>query len=349
MENVGSSTVFCEWGPDVDFIGGHYCEPGVNEWNAKDREQTAFYEWGTTKDEKGGSGHDDLRRRQAPGQLEEGQDLRKTWEGAIAGWVTDAIKDGAKPEEFGLSNEDVIQAQGGLLLPDKYGRIFHPTRFAHMMIAENVLRTMDLTKAKLMGKKAATTTLLGCPLPTGPASHPGEQNTCEVDDPSGGYAKFKASDADKVIKEFCLKHQGDTTKSGPDGILERYQNGDDKGSSLILMASLNTEPACQNYPNAGRLNYFDCSSNFVSAMNNCEYLLFSSSLRPFPLFIQCTALSLSLSCSIMNIDSLSPSSDLFIHRRHQHRRRKAGRPQNRRLRLGCQRDRRRRGHIRRAV
>ncbi|KAL8801153.1 MAG: hypothetical protein Q9182_004658 [Xanthomendoza sp. 2 TL-2023] len=234
IRRFGDQAIFVPWGPDVDYIGGHFCEPGVDESNAIDREQTAFYEWGTTKDQEGGSDHDELRRRQEPGQLQEGQDLRKTWEGAIAGWISDAIKDRAKPEDFGLSEKNVVQAQSGLLLPDKYGRIFHPTRFAHMMIAENILRTMDLTKARSMGKKAATTTLLGCPLPTGPASHLGEHNKCYNDDQKGNNGKFKISDADKVIKNYCLEHQGDTVMSGPDGILEKYQNSDDKGDSNTM-------------------------------------------------------------------------------------------------------------------
>ncbi|KAL8968187.1 MAG: hypothetical protein Q9197_005016 [Variospora fuerteventurae] len=88
---------------------------------------------------------------------------------------------------------------------------------------------------------------------------------CEVDDPSGGDPKFKVSDADKVIKEFCLKHQGDAAMSGCDGILEKYQKGDDKGSSLILIASLNKEQACQHYPSAGNFDsaIHDCGTNTV--------------------------------------------------------------------------------------
>ena len=38
----GDQAIFVPWGPDVDYIGGHYCEPGVDEWNAINREQTAF-------------------------------------------------------------------------------------------------------------------------------------------------------------------------------------------------------------------------------------------------------------------------------------------------------------------
>lgn len=278
----GNQAVFVPWGPDVDYIKGHYCEPGVDESNAVDREETAFYEWGTSKDDKGGSGHDELRKRQAPGILQDGQNLKDTWEGAITNWVVDAIQDGAKPEDFGLTQDDVVHAQSGVLLPDKYGRIFHPTRFAHMMIAENILRMMDLTKANSMGKRAATTTLLACPIPTGPASHPGQHKSCFADNPSNDAVKFKFDDANKVIKDFCLKHQGSIVKSGPYSIIKRYQNGDDTGSSLILMASLDTDPACGNYPFMDTLNFFGCSENFGSLINNCELPLLLHHHHPSP-------------------------------------------------------------------
>lgn len=269
IQRFGDQAIFVPWGPDVDYIGGHYCEPGVDEGNAIDREQTAFYEWGTTKEIEDDDDNDELRKRQEPGQLQDGQDLKDTWEGAIAGWVTEAIANGSKPEDFGLNQDDVVQAKSGLLLPDKYGRVFHPTRFAHMMIAENILRSMDLTKAKSMGKNAATTTLVGCPSPTGPASHVGDRASCNSDHPSDD-VHFKVDDAYKVMKDYCLKHQGETVQSGPDGILERYQNGDDQSSSLILMASVDTELACENFPNRGRLKFFDCYGRFSNAMNDCK-------------------------------------------------------------------------------
>ena len=102
------------------------------------------------------------------------------------------------------------------------------------MIAENVLRSMS------MGKKAATTTAVGCQMPTAPASHSGEDNPCNVDDPSNENVKFKVGDPNKVIQDYCLKHQGNPVMTGPEGILEKYQRGKDQGSSLILMASLDT-------------------------------------------------------------------------------------------------------------
>ena len=272
ISRFGRQAIFVPWGPDVDYIGGHYCQPGVDEWNAVDREQTTFYEWGTTKDDPDGKEHDELRKRQQPGQLEAGQDLQNTWEGAIAAWVMDAIKQGATAEDFDLTQDDIVHAQSGSLLPDKYGRIFHPTRFAHMMIAENILRTMDLSKAKSMGQKAATSTLIGGPVPTGTASHPGQHVFCNVNNPDNEKVKFKVADADTVVKTYCLKHQSNVVGSGPEGeILEQYQNGNDQSTSLVLIAELDSTPLCEKYPNLGKLNFFDCSANFGSAMNDCKF------------------------------------------------------------------------------
>ena len=40
----GSQTVYIPWAAGVVIITGRYCEPGIDEWNALNREQTAFYE-----------------------------------------------------------------------------------------------------------------------------------------------------------------------------------------------------------------------------------------------------------------------------------------------------------------
>ena len=137
INNFGSQAIYVPWTADVDFITGHYCEPGVDEWNAINREQTAFYEWGSNLDDLPElSDNDELRKRQAlgfltarqtvnttgqaPGVLTAGQNLNNTWEGQIAAWVLDAINQGATPEDFNLTSPDVVQAQGGLLLPGAY-------------------------------------------------------------------------------------------------------------------------------------------------------------------------------------------------------------------------------------
>lgn len=117
----GSQAVYVPWTANVDFITGHFCEPGVNEWSAINREQTAFYEWGSDLDDLSQpSDQDELRKRQAPGVLTAGQNLTDTWEGQIAAWVLDAINQGATPDDFNLTSPDVVQAQGGLLLPGVY-------------------------------------------------------------------------------------------------------------------------------------------------------------------------------------------------------------------------------------
>ena len=269
----GDQAVYVPWGADVDYIHGHFCEPGVDHsgTNKIKKKQTAFYEWGTTIDDKDDpSDNDELRRRQAPGVLQDGQNLNDTWEGQVAAAVLEGIAAGATPADYGLDDGDVIQAQSGLLLPDKYGRIFHPQRYAHLMIAENILRTMDNIAAKAMGQKAATTTLIGCPAPTGPASHGGEHNSCYSESPDN-QVKFSLDTANVAIDTYCKKHKSETVGVG-DGILDKVPNGNDPTTSLVLRASLDTEPPCQNYPNLGKWNFYDCQSNMASAINDCKSL-----------------------------------------------------------------------------
>lgn len=271
---AGNQVIFVPWEGDIDFITGHFCEPGVNEWIGEDREQTAFYEWGSTLDDNSDiQDKDELKKRQAPGVLSPGQNLNDTFEGAITAWILEAMQKDKSitPADLNMTSEDVVHAQSGLLLPDKYGRIFHPQKFGHAMISESILRTMDDVKAKSMGQKAATTTLIGCPAPTGPASHPGEHNQCYSDSPSSDQATFALDAGDGAIHDFCLKHKGDTVVVG-DGILDTVPNGGDKSSGLILRASLDTTPPCQNYPNIGQWNFFDCVGEFGRAMNDCRVL-----------------------------------------------------------------------------
>ncbi len=136
------------------------------------------------------------------------------------------------------------------------------------MIAEAILRTMDNVQASSIGQSAATTTLIGCPVPTGPASHAGEHDSCYSDSEKPDQATFAVSDANAAIKTYCLKHQNDKV-SIDDGILDQVPNGA-TSSSLILRASLDTELPCQSFPNLGQWNFFDCSRNFASAMNDCK-------------------------------------------------------------------------------
>lgn len=136
-------------------------------------------------------------------------------------------------------------------------------------MAEAILRTMDSVQAESIGQSAATTTLIGCPVPTGPSSHAGEHNQCYSDSQQPDQTTFAVVDAGAAIQAYCLKHQNDNVTIG-DGILDQVPNGADVSTYLILGASLDTEPSCQNFPNAGQWNYFDCSRNLESAMNDCK-------------------------------------------------------------------------------
>ena len=152
---------------------------------------------------------------------------------------------------------------------DKYGRIFHPQQFGQWIMAEAVLRTMNIVQANSMGQGAATTTSIGCPVPTGPASQAGEHNQYYSDSEQPDQTTFAVADADAAIQAYCLKHQNDKVTVG-DGILDQVPNGADASTSLVLRASLDTDPSCQNFSNLGQWNYFDCSTNLDSAMNDCK-------------------------------------------------------------------------------
>lgn len=174
-----------------------------------------------------------------------------------------AIRQTATPDDFGISEDDVVHAQSGLLLPDKYSRTFHPQ--------ENlaIIRTMDTVVAGENKRPAATTALIGCPASTGPTSHAGEHKTCCAGDPKLGNAKHTVNDGDAAIKNLCLKHQ-DETVGIDDGILESVPNGDGKSSTIFLRASLDTESPCQKFANLGKRNVFDCSNGLADLMNDCE-------------------------------------------------------------------------------
>ena len=163
---------------------------------------------------------------------------------------------------------------------EKYGRVFHPQQFGHLMITEAILHTMDSVHAKFIGQSATTTTLIDCPAPTGPASHAGEHHRCFPDSKEPDHAMFSIDNADAAIKTYCLKHQNDKVTIH-DGILNQVPNGAGSSTSLILRASLETEPSCQKFPNLGQWNgqwnFFDCSKNLTSAMNDYKSHLFHPS------------------------------------------------------------------------
>lgn len=275
--------IFVSWEGSINYITGHFCEPGVNEWIAADREQTAFYEWSSTLDDKDHiEDKDELRRRQVSENIPSGESLDDTFEGAITKWILDAMREdpSIKPEDLNMTNDDLVHAQSGFFLPDEYGRIFHPQKYGHAMIAEAVLRSMNAVKAQSMGQKAATTTLIGCPAATGVASHSGEPDKCYSDaPPDNNGVTFQVDDTNKAIHDYCAKHKTDTIGGG-DGIIDTVPNGGDASSSLELRASLANDQTCIDYPNKGAMNFFDCTDNFGAAMNNCKSCDPSQSHKP---------------------------------------------------------------------
>ena len=136
------------------------------------------------------------------------------------------------------------------------------------MIAENILRSLDDVVARLQGQKAATTTLIACPAPTGPISHTGGQTTCYSGSNPPPGATFNLDDANAAIKTFCSNHKHDTL-SLP-GIEDTVPNGGDQSSSLVLKASIDAEPACLNVDINAHFNFFDCQENMGKSVNDCK-------------------------------------------------------------------------------
>ncbi|KAL9076291.1 MAG: hypothetical protein Q9161_001007 [Pseudevernia consocians] len=112
---------------------------------------------------------------------------------------------------------------------------------------------MDSVHAKFMGQSATTTTLIGCPAPTGPASHAGEHHRCYPDSKEPDHAMFSIDNADAAIKTYCLKHQNDKITID-DGVVDQVPNGAGSSTSLILRASLETEPSFTPVPPFQDLN-----------------------------------------------------------------------------------------------
>ncbi|GAM42228.1 ankyrin repeat-containing protein [Talaromyces pinophilus] len=171
VQAAGSQVVFVDWQADTDTLGGRYCEPGVDEhWDyskhigaSMEREETVFYEWGTTKDNNlpGESDHDKLKRRQDITAPLNTQAANDTFEGAIANYVQQGILD--DPDSYKALPDDGTYNITSSFLPDKYGRVFHPTKYGHSIIAKNIMNAITEEQAKIMNQPAVTTTL-GCPI-----------------------------------------------------------------------------------------------------------------------------------------------------------------------------------------
>ncbi|KAI9671168.1 MAG: hypothetical protein M1817_003675 [Caeruleum heppii] len=163
VTRAGSQTVFVDWQPGVSFIKGRFCEPGVDETYAGgkgpaiNRERAVFYKWGTTKDDddKEDKGHDELLVN-VFGQPEMNNN-NDTFEGRVANFV----REGKAENATAMAELMPLVEITGSLLPDRYGRVFHPTKYGNSIIAKNVIDAITEEQAKLMNRPAVTT-IISC-------------------------------------------------------------------------------------------------------------------------------------------------------------------------------------------
>ena len=86
-----------------------------------------------------------------------------TFEGNVAYWIMEGLNDATIDPD--TSNGLLNDPENGSFLPDKYGRVFHRTKFANGVVARNVLRAMDAQQAAVMGVQAIPTPVRLCNQP----------------------------------------------------------------------------------------------------------------------------------------------------------------------------------------
>lgn len=113
-------------------------------------------------------------------------------------------------------------------LPDKLGRIFHPQKYGHMLMAYAAKRALDDDKVKRLGMPKAPIIMVDqCPANSGPATHAGIHGKCYSDEPSGDHVSFTVTDIQKAIRTFCRSHAHDKALPG-NGMLTRLPNGENR-------------------------------------------------------------------------------------------------------------------------
>lgn len=275
--DAGPKCVYVDPSADFDAILGRFCEPGVNEkyyggteegWN---REQTCFYEWSTTKDndedkEKG----DKQKKRDDAAPF--GSSSNSTFEGAIANWIKLGQESNGENDinstEAHLPDGD-FTSQG---LPDWIGRVFHRTKFANDIVAQNVMNAMAVEQGKIMNQPAVSATVTACPAPTGANTARGIQNSCFRDRPSPDQNTFNLDNGNKAIVDFCNSHKGQLVGSGSSSLGAKLPNGDDKATSIDISLVRDTTPVCQSVPDGGVWSVPECRDNLMGAMNSCKCL-----------------------------------------------------------------------------
>lgn len=177
IDAAGPQVVYVDWEANTQAITGRYCEPGLDEtWTiiaggvSQDREETVFYEWGTTKDDDNpvAKDHDELlkypERTLSPNTIAgnltfEGSYNKTPLEvplliysilGRIANYVMQGSID--NPAAYANSLQDLGFQITSSFLPDRYGRCFHPTKYGNTIIARSVVDAIAQEQAKLMNQ-----------------------------------------------------------------------------------------------------------------------------------------------------------------------------------------------------
>jgi hypothetical protein len=78
---------------------------------------------------------------------------------SISGRIANYVLQGSiiNPATYANSHQDLGFQITGSLLPDRYGRCFHPTKYGNSIIAKNVINAITQEQAKLMNQPAVTT------------------------------------------------------------------------------------------------------------------------------------------------------------------------------------------------
>ncbi|KAI9372873.1 fibronectin type III domain protein [Aspergillus egyptiacus] len=146
VERAGDKVTFVDYDSYVGYFGGRFCETGVDESSSASNTRTGlmFYEWNTWDP----SGSDPRKRSDEP--IFEGTfqgDVNALAEAALlvdpdATMATAATMSTASLDASTVEVVSTEAIQARKLLPDGYGRVFHPQILLHQLIASLVVYEM---------------------------------------------------------------------------------------------------------------------------------------------------------------------------------------------------------------
>lgn len=180
---ASDQVVFVDYDKYYQSSVGRFCEDGHPETDSN-REGLVIYNYYTDdKVEPGAKTADNTKLARSGGLVMNG-----TFEGQINAWVQEAAAADsslkpAQPEEdvagdapsikdVKATEDQIVTGYSSYLLPDSYGRIFHPRPAGHALIANLILYEMEVTKAKKINKSVPTESAEFDQCPAGTSSTP---------------------------------------------------------------------------------------------------------------------------------------------------------------------------------